>query len=174
MPMTRDKKAVLLAELEENLQSATAAVFVNYQGTKVKDLEALRTKLHEQGIRMRVVKNTILDLAARRYQFDLDAQMLTRPLAFISSTGDEVTPAKIIKEVRKEVPTLEVAGGLLNGRLLSATEMMRLADLPGRDELRAQLVGVLAAPLTGLVRTLQAPLANLVSVLKQYETSKQA
>lgn len=172
MSMSKDKKAKHLVELEATLANAKGVVFANYQGVKVKELEALRRNLREQGMQLRVTKNRLLRLALRRAGVTIDQAILDVPLAVAGSQTDEIAAAKIFQTYQKEVETLKIAGGLLGNRFLTSAEVKALAALPSRDELRAQLVGVLAAPLTRLVRTLQAPMSNLVSVLRQYEASQ--
>lgn len=169
MPMTRTKKEAHLAELTATLSTARGVVFANYQGMKVKELEELRKKLRAEGMQLRVTKNRILALALRRRGVAIDSAILDAPLAMAGSASDEIAAAKLFQAYQKEVEALKIAGGLLGDQYLTAADVKALAALPSRDELRAQLVGVLASPLTGLVRTLKAPLAGLVTVLKQYQ-----
>ena len=173
MPMTRTKKEAHLAELTATLSTARGVVFANYQGMKVKELEELRKKLRAEGMQLRVTKNRLLALALRRRGVVIDSTILDAPLAMAGSATDEIAAAKLFQAYQKEIETLKIAGGLLGDQYLTAADVKALAALPSRDELRAQLVGVLASPLTGLVRTLKAPLAGLVTVLKQYQ-EKQA
>lgn len=172
MPKTRRQKEALLAEFEQTLAAARGVVFVNYQGLKVAEMEALRDQSFASAVSLRITKNTILKLAARRHGLALSDELLAQPLALLASAGDELTPAKIAKSFAKEHEALQIAGGVLEGRLLTAAEVAALADLPSQDQLRAQLVGVIAFPLIGLVRTLQAPLAGLVNVLHQYQQQR--
>lgn len=170
--MSRPQKEAHLAELEATLKNAKGVVFANYHGMKVKEFDELRHKLREQGMRLRVTKNRILRLALRRLNLDFDESMLDQPLVMAGSSLDELAAAKVIQSFVKNVETLKVVGGLLGERFLTPAEVFSLAALPGQDELRAKLVGILSAPLTNLVYTLQAPLTNLVSVLKQYREQK--
>lgn len=172
MPKTRDQKVAHLAELEALLASAKGAVFAKYQGLKVAEMEGLRDAGGEQALTLRVTKNNILRIALRKHQIAIDETILDQPLVLLVSTTDEVAPAKLAKSFGKGHEALQIAGGLLDRHFLTATETRNLADLPSQDQLRAQLVGLLAAPLSGLVRTLQAPMAGLVSVLQQYATSR--
>lgn len=169
MPKTRVQKEAYLAEFDKTLTAARGVVFVNYQGLKVSEMEALRNQAQTATISMRITKNTILRLAARKHGIELPADLLAQPLAMLASADDELSPAKVAKTFGKEHEVMAIAGGIVAGRYLAQSEVATLADLPNTDQLRAQLVGVIAAPLTGLVRTLQAPLAGLVNVLHQYQ-----
>ena len=170
MPKTRQQKEALLTEFDQTLSRARGVVFVNYQGLKVTEMELLRDRSADAAMTMRITKNTVLRLAALRQGLALADELLTQPLAMVASDSDEITPAKVAKAFAKEHEALQIAGGILDGRLLSASEVIALADLPSKEQLRAQFVSVLASPLIGLVRTLQAPLAGLVNVLHQYQT----
>lgn len=172
MPMTREQKATLLIELDQTLGTAKGVVFANYQGLKVKDSESLRRSLHEANMTMRVTKNTILGLVLRRHQITIDETILDQPLVMIASADDELAPAKALKTFTKEHEAMEIIGGLLGDQYLPKQQVLKLADLPSQDQLRAQLVGVLASPLSRLVRTLSAPLAGLVNVLQQYKEQR--
>lgn len=173
MPMNRAQKATLLAEFDKTFAEAKGVVFANYRGLKVKELEQLRDEANNGAMTMRITKNTILKIAARRHNIELDEALLSQPLTMIASREDEIVAAKTLKTFAKEHEALQIAGGVVGNRFLSVSEVKALADLPGKDQLRAQLVGVLASPLVGLVRTLQAPLAGLVNVLHQYKTSRE-
>ncbi len=172
MPKTRSQKTALLKEFTQTLTSAKGVVFANYQGLKVKQSEALRRTIFEAQLSMRVTKNTLLRLALRQLGMTIDQTILDQPLVMIASGDDELAPAKLIKSFTKENEALEIVGGLLGDRYLTKNEVIQLADLPSYEQLQAQLVGVLAGPLNRLVRTVQAPLANLVSVLKHYEMNQ--
>ncbi|MEK7461112.1 MAG: 50S ribosomal protein L10 [Patescibacteria group bacterium] len=172
MPKTRQQKETLLKEFDETLAQAKGVVFVNYQGLKVSEMETLRDQAMDQSMTMRITKNTVLRLAAGKHGLALNAELLAQPLAMITSTTDEVAPAKVTKLFAKEHEAMSVAGGIVANRFLTPAEMNTLADLPSQDQLRAQLVSVIASPLIGLVRTLQAPLAGIVNVLNQYQQKR--
>lgn len=172
MPKSRSQKEAHLAELESTLHTAKSVVFAKYQGLKVAEMETLRDTSGEQAMSMRVTKNNILRLALRGQNIHIDEAILDQPLVMIASQTDEVAPAKALKNFAKEHEALEIAGGVLGVQFLTSSDVRNLADLPSQDQLRAQVVGLLAAPLTGLLRTLQAPLSGLVNVLKQYEASR--
>lgn len=169
MSKTRSQKEALLQEFDQTLGNAQGVVFVNYQGLKVAEMEDLRDQSLGSAVSMRITKNTVLRLAARQHGVTLSDDLLAQPLAMLASSSDEVTPAKIAKTFAKDHEAMSIAGGILDHRFLTAVEVVALADLPSQDQLRAQLVSVIAAPLIGLVRTLQAPLAGLVNVLHQYQ-----
>lgn len=169
MAITKVQKTELLTELEQALAEAKGVVFVRYQGIKVKDLELIRKSLRGEGVSLRVTKNTILKLALQKHGIEIDETILNEPIVMASSQTDEIAPAKTLKNFLKEIEVLKVMGGIVSGRFLTAAEVVTLSSLPGREELYAKLVGITAAPMTGLLRVLQGPMSGLVSVLKQYQ-----
>lgn len=173
MPMTKQQKANLLAELDATLADAKGVVFANYQGLKVAEVQKVRKQLLNEAVKTRVVKNTILRLALRKHNIAIDESILAKPILLAASKTDEVSAAKTIKGFMKEYEALQIAGGIVDNRFLAASDMKTLAELPSRDQLRAQVVGLLASPLTGFLRVLKAPMGNLVSVLSQYQANKQ-
>lgn len=166
--LTRSQKEALLTEYSRVLADTKGVVFIDYKGTPVKELNRLRSDARVAGMSFRVTKNTVLRLALAEHGIELPEDLQSRQLALAESPSDEVAPVKLAVARQKEVEQLEVVGAIVGGKLLNLTEAKQLASLPGKDDLRAQLVGLLASPLIGLVRTLQAPLTGLVTVLHQY------
>lgn len=166
--LSRPQKEALLTEYDGILTATRGVVFIDYKGTSVKELNRLRSDALAAGMSFRVTKNTVLRLALAKQGIELPDNLKSRQLAMAESPVDEIAPAKLAVGRQKEVEQLEVVGAIVDGRLLDFAEAKQLASLPGKDDLRAQLVGLIASPLTGLVRTLQAPLAGLMTVLHQY------
>src|SRR5918996_5096442 len=168
--MNRDQKAAAVEEVATQIQEAEAVFAVDYRGISVPQAADLRVKLNEAGARFRVVKNTLTELAADRAGADPLKEVLDGPTAFTfvaAEGGDVALAAKALAQFRRETDLLEFKGGVMNGEALTAEQIAEIARLPAKDILHGQLVGAIASPITGLVRTLNALIAGLAIQLKQ-------
>lgn len=166
MATTRAKKVDDLALLTDLFRSSKAAVFTKVEGLTVKDVTKLRRTLREENVRYVVAKKTLLERAfsaAHVAGVPLESYRGTIGVAF--SAEDEVAPAKLLAAVAKDAPNLAFRGAVIAGAYLDAPAVVQLAKLPGRQELLGQLVGTIAAPLSGFVRVLAGPLRGFLTVL---------
>ena len=155
----RPDKGDTVAELTESFTSSTAAVLTEYRGLTVKQLKELRRALGADTT-YSVVKNTLTTIAARNAGLPgLDA-LLAGPTAVAFVKGDPVMAAKGLRDFAKANPALDVKGGVMDGRALTADEVRRLADLESREVLLAKMAGALLASLSGAVRLFNEPLAK--------------
>lgn len=169
MGLTRQDKEKVVEEVAAQLAESQAVFAVDYRGITVAQAQELRTKLAEAGARFRVTKNTLARLAAERAGREALKEVLVGPtaLTFVAPDGDPVLAAKAIATFRREHDVLEPKGGLLGEAVVDAAELARLAALPGREQLVAQLVGLVAMPLTGVARGLGQLLGGLAVQLEQ-------
>jgi large subunit ribosomal protein L10 len=168
--MNRDQKATVVEEVAAQIQESEAVFAVDYRGISVPQVAGLRERLNEAGARFRVVKNTLTEIAADRAGAESLKDALEGPTAFTFVTadgGDVALAAKALAQFKREHNLLEFKGGLMNGQPLSAEQIDAIARLPAREMLHAQLVGVVASPITGLVRGLNALIAGLAIQLRQ-------
>jgi large subunit ribosomal protein L10 len=165
--MNRDQKTAVVHELAEQIRSAEAIIAVDYRGISVAEVADLRTKLRDAEARFRVVKNSLTERASDEAGAELLRPMLEGPTALTFISGDAALAAKALNDAARTLGTLEFKGGVMNGALLSAEEIRSLARLPSRDLMYAQLVGTIASPLSGLVRTLNALISGLAVQLQQ-------
>ena len=168
--MNKDQKAAVVEEVATQIQESEAVFAVDYRGISVPQAADLRVKLNEAGARFRVVKNTLTELAADRAGADPLKEVLDGPTAFTfvaAEGGDVALAAKALAQFRRETELLEFKGGVMNGEALTAEQIGAIARLPAKEMLHAQLVGVIASPITGLVRTLNALIAGLAIQLQQ-------
>jgi large subunit ribosomal protein L10 len=168
--MNRDQKEAVVAEVATQIQESEAVFAVDYRGISVPQAAELRVKLNDAGARFRVVKNTLTLLAADKAGADPLKEVLDGPTAFTfvaTEGGDVALAAKALAQFRRETELLEFKGGVMNGEALSAEQIGEIARLPAKDVLYGQLVGMVASPITGLVRTLNALIAGLAIQLKQ-------
>lgn len=176
MAITRQAKEQAVAQLQEELGQLKLAVLTNYRGLTVAEISELRGQLRTEDASYRVSKNTLLRIAAANTPAlkDVDPTIFTGPTALAISTTDEVAPARVIFQYAKKHAALEIVGGITGeGQVLSAADVKALATLPTREQLLAQVVGTIAAPLTGLVGTLNASVAQIAYVLRAIEQVKQ-
>jgi large subunit ribosomal protein L10 len=165
--MNRDQKAAVVDEIAGELEQAGAVFAVDYRGISVSDVAALRAKLREADAVFRIVKNSLTERAADKAGAAELKELLDGPTALTFVTGDPALAAKALNDTARALQLLEFKGGLMDGNPLSADEIRSLARLPARDVLHGQLVGTIAAPLSGLVRTLNAQIGGLASQLQQ-------
>lgn len=155
-----EQKKQIVAELIEKLKSAQAGVVVDYRGLTVEEDTNLRRKLREAGVEYKVVKNTLTRFAAKEVGLEGIDEQLNGPTSIAISADDPVAPAKIISEFAKDNESLKIKAGFLDGNVISLDEINTLAKTPSRDTLIAQIMGSLNAPVSDLVRTLQALVDN--------------
>lgn len=165
--MNREQKAAVIEEVAAQIQEAEAVLVVDYRGISVQQVAELRRRLTEADATLRVVKNTLTERAAHKAGAESLKELLEGPTAFTFVRGDAALAAKAIATFRREHAVPEFKGGTMNGAALSVEELQAIALLPGRDVLHGQLVGVLAAPVTGLVRGLNQLIQGLALQLGQ-------
>jgi large subunit ribosomal protein L10 len=165
--MNRDQKAALVEELAEQIRSAEAIFAVDYRGISVSQAADLRTRLREAETRFRIVKNSLTERATDQAGADALKSLLEGPTALAFVSGDAALAARALSDAGRTMGTLEFKGGLMNGATLSAEDVRSIARLPSREVLQGQLVGTIAAPLTQLVRTLNALIAGVAVQLQQ-------
>ena len=165
--MNRDQKAAVVEEIVGQIKSADAVFAVDYRGISVAQAAELRARLRDTDTKFRVVKNSLTERAADQAGAEALKAMLQGPTALAFVSGDAALAAKALNDAARAMHALEFKGGLLDSATLSADDVRAIARLPARDVLNAQLVGTIAAPLTGLVRTLNALIAGLAIQLQQ-------
>jgi large subunit ribosomal protein L10 len=170
----RERKQQIVNEIKEKLDNSSAVIVTDYRGLNVSQMTKLRAELRNAGIEYKVLKNTLTSLAARELDLaDLD-NYLSGPTAIAFSREDPVAPAKVLTKFAKEHKALEIKGGLLDGKIIDANSIKALADLPGREELLAQVLRGFQSPLSQLVNVLNGPIRNLVYVLEAVRKQKEA
>ncbi len=164
--MLKEKKSEVIADLKKNLAENEFVVSTSYQGTTAQDLAQLRWTLAAAGIEYHVVKNTLLRIAAEQTDRTRVMQIMEGPMA-LGFASDAVEAAKVLRQqTRTKDATVQIRGGLLGQRVLTAAEVLSLADLPPREVLVAQLAAQLQAPVSRLHRALSWPLQGLRNVLQ--------
>lgn len=171
--MKREQKAKVIEDLARKFQGNSAMV-VDYQGINVAQSNELRVRSREGGVEFVVAKNTLARRAAETAGVASISEFLVGPTA-IAFSADPVAGARLMVKFADEVEPFEVKGGVLDGgRLVDAEGVVQLSKLPGREQLIAQIVGGIQAPLAGLVNVLNGTTRNLVAVLSQVAEKKGA
>jgi large subunit ribosomal protein L10 len=165
--MNKEQKTAVVDELSAELKGADAIFAVDYRGISVPQAAELRDGLREADARFRVVKNRLTLLAAEAAGTDGIKDHLTGPTALTLVSGDVALAAKTIRRLGDEWELLEFKGGIMEGEPLDPDSFVAIARLPGREQLNAQFAGVVASPLTGLVRGLGSMVQGLAGQLQQ-------
>ena len=170
MAISRDKKNTLVAELAELFASAKGTVGAAYTGLTVADLQELRAAARANNVSIKVAKNRLVRvaLAADNKFKAADTSLLTGQLVYAFSSTDEVAPAQVLAKFAKSHPELKLVAGFDgSGASLDTAMVTALAELPTKDQLRGQLVSVIAAPLTGFLGVANGAQRGFAQVLSQ-------
>jgi large subunit ribosomal protein L10 len=159
--VNRDQKAAVIDSIAGQLEAADAVFAIDYRGLSVKQAVDLRSSLTAADATFQVAKNTLTERAADKAGADLLKPLLEGPTALTFVHGDVAVAAKALATFRRQNGVLEFKGGQLGGEALSVEQIESIARLPARDVLFGQFVGVVASPITGLVRGLNALIAGL-------------
>jgi large subunit ribosomal protein L10 len=172
--MNRDQKAVAIAEIAAKIDESEAIFAVDYRGISVPEAAELRAKLRESDATFKVVKNSLTERAADQAGAETLKDFLAGPTALTFVRGDVATAAKTIADYARATQLLPFKGGLMEGAPLDVDQIRSLSRLPSRDVLYGQLVGVVASPIGGLVRSLSALVSGLAVALGQVREKKES
>lgn len=165
---TKQQKQQLVKEIVERLKKTKGAVFADYTGLSVAKLTELRRKLLAQAGELKVAKKTLLDISFKEGGVsEVNTKDMSGQVAVAFGYGDEVGAAKILNDFAKKNEQLKILGGVLENKFIDQASVISLAKLPSKQELLGQLVGTVAAPISGFVNVLQGNLRGLVRVLSQ-------
>jgi large subunit ribosomal protein L10 len=172
MALSKEQKNVVVEDLTSTLQNTKITVFATCAGVSVQELQTLRRQARESGTTVKVAKNRLFKqaLASVDAYKSSDTSSLTGQLLFAFNNEDEVAPAQVLNDFAKKHPSLQFVGAYSeNGDLMDGAAVKQLATLPSKDQLRGQLVGTIAAPLSGFVNVLAGNMRGLVNVLNAHK-----
>ncbi len=172
--MNREQKAVAIEEIATHIDESHAIFAVDYRGISVPQVAELRAKLRDADATFKVVKNSLTERAADQAGAETLKEYLAGPTALTFVRGDVAMAAKAIADYAKATQLLPFKGGLMDGAVLDVDQLRSLSRLPSREVLYGQLVGVVASPVTGVVRSLAALLGGLASALGQVQQKKES
>lgn len=165
MAISKDKKQALVAEMSELFASSRMAVFAQYDGLTVQDVQELRRSAREAGVTVKVVKNRLVRVALSSHDKykDADTSALTGQLLYAISSEDEVAPAQVLDTFAKTHPSLQLIGAFSGeGATLSTDEVKALAGLPSKEQLIAEVVAQLLSPVHDITNALSGNLHALL------------
>jgi large subunit ribosomal protein L10 len=168
MALDLQSKKALVAEVNSVAASAQSAIAAEYRGLTVAEMTALRVVARNSGVYVKVVKNTLARKAIAGTEFECMQESLKGPLLLAFSREDPGSAARVIKDFAKEHEKLVTVSVAIGGQLLEASELARLASLPTLDEARAMLLRTFQAPIAQLVRLLNEPAAMLARTLQAH------
>jgi large subunit ribosomal protein L10 len=174
MALTFDQKQVVVAEVAEVAAVAHSAIAAEYRGITVEKLTALRVKARQEGVYLRVVKNTLARIAVRGTNFECMSEGMIGPLVLAFSMDDPGAAARLMRDAAKENDKLNVKLVALGGQLLAASDIDRVASLPTRDQAISMLMSVMQAPVAKFVRTLNEVPGKLVRTVAAIRDQKEA
>jgi large subunit ribosomal protein L10 len=166
--MQKADKEKVVTDLTEKLRGAETMIVADYRGLTMPQIDALRSKLIENGARFTVVKNTLTRRAAEAAGAVALLALLEGPsaIAFVEADGDAVAVAKALADSARETRVLEIRGGVMQGRVISGEDVDALAKLPPLEVLRGQVIGAVIAPLNAIAGLINAPLQNLYGLIE--------
>lgn len=164
--MNRDEKAAVIDRIAGDLEESQAVFAVDYRGITVSQVADLRAKLRAADATFTVVKNSLTERAADKVGAEALKAILEGPTALTFVRGDAAAAAKALSDAQRTTDVLAFKGGLMDGKAVTADEIRAISKLPSREVLYGQLVGMIASPVSGLVRTLNALVAGVAIQLK--------
>jgi len=174
MALTIEQKKAVVAEVADAANKALAAVAAEYRGLTVKEMTGLRVKAREDGVFLKVAKNTLVRRAVEGTEYECMQESLTGPLLFAFSMDDPGAAARLVKDYSKDHEKLIAKLVAVGGELYDASELERLSSLPTYDQAIAMLMGVMKAPIEKFVRTLAEPHTKMVRTVAAVRDAKQA
>lgn len=168
MALSQEKKEAVVNNLVELLSNSKITVMAQYTGLTVKESQELRANARENGTTLVVVKNRLVKVALSKVDSlkDVDSSVLEGQLMYAFNSEDEVAPAQVLADFAKSHPAIELKGAIdSEGLVMNEAQVKQLASLPSKEQLRGQLVGTIAAPLSGFVNVLSGNMRGLVNVL---------
>jgi large subunit ribosomal protein L10 len=172
MALSREKKEKLYKDLQDKLSKSKIAILVNYSGLKTPQIFDLKDNLEKHESSFQIIKNTLARKACENLQFNLNPDIFTGTLAIAYGFSDEVETTKILHQFSKSEEKPKILGAIYEKKWIDGQLVEKIAKIPDRKTLEAQLVGTIAAPISNLVYVLQGNLSGLISILSQVSKQK--
>ncbi|MDD2731628.1 MAG: 50S ribosomal protein L10 [Candidatus Pacebacteria bacterium] len=173
MALKKEQKQKIIEKIKNVLEKQKIAVFVSIAGLKTKDVSDLRKKLKEKNCVFGVVKKTLLNIAFDK-NFEADIKNLKGEIALISGIDDEISAPKIANKFSLNNKNLEILGGVFNNEFIGREKVIILANIPSKQELLAQLVGTIKAPISNFTNVVFSNIKGLVYTLNSIKNNKEA
>lgn len=167
-------KSEKIEEIKEQVSKAKIAIVTDYKSYSVAEITDLRRQLQKENSDYTVVKNTLAKVAIQGTEYEPLAELLKDTVAVAFGYGDQVAPAKVLKEYFRKAKKGEIKGAVLDGKLFNAKEVNQLAELPSKEELYAKMLGSINSPASGLVYAINGVTTALVRAMDEVRKQKQA
>lgn len=172
--MPTQQKVEQVEELTNLFKESQGCWFVDARGLTVKEAQELRRNIRAGEGQMHVFKNNLAAIALKNLDLPEIPEILQGPTAFVFCDGDIAAPAKALKDFAKDHEALEIKGGLVDGKVLSVEETLKVADLPSKEQLVAMLLSSMLAPISNLARVCAEPPAALARTIQAIADQKAA
>jgi large subunit ribosomal protein L10 len=168
--MNKEQKKNYIKEMTAQFENSEAVLVTHYQGLSVKQLDELRKKMREHGVKFKITKNRITKLALKNSKCKDLTNLFTGPTA-VALSEDAITSAKILTKFSKDNEKLKILGGIMGNEVLDVAGVANVATLPTLDEARAKIVGILSTPAQKIASILLAP-ASKIAILALEKSKK--
>ncbi len=170
--LTKAAKNEVVAHYSGVFKANPSVVLVEYKGLTVKELEGLRSNLKDADAELKIVKNTLLKIAAKDTEIEQIADLMSGPTAIAVCENDPSAAAKVFVKSVKDHPLLKIKGGVVEGNIVGADEITALSKLPSRPEMISQLLGILSSPVSNFLGTLTQMQTRLLYALEAVKDTK--
>ncbi len=174
MAITKEHKQEILDTYEDWFKRSQAVILMEYTGANMKAMDSIRAKVRESGAEFHVIKNTLARRAFTKQGVQIPDEYLLKSTAVSFAFTDPAATAKALADATKGMSFVKVKGGFMGGQMLNAAQVKALAELPPLPVVRSQLLGVLQAPASKLVRTIAEPARSLAAVFRAFSEKDQA
>jgi large subunit ribosomal protein L10 len=164
--LKREDKRKVVGDLNQRMRQSKVAILTRFVGLNVEKMTQLRRELRKAAVEYRIIKNTLMRLAVQGTDKEALTSKLEGPVAVAWSNADPVAPARVLAKFAKDFSELQILVAYCDGRLWGPAEIQQWVNLPGLEELRGKLVGLIQAPVARLVRLLGTPSTRVVQVMK--------
>lgn len=172
MALTKEQKEDIVSNLEHSIEKQKSIVFVGFDGVDVKEITQFRELLKDGGSEMKVAKKSLMKIALKNKDIEFEPQELEGEVAMVFGYEDEIAPSKLSYDFSKKNEKIKILGGFLENKFYEVNDVIKLAQLPNREQLLGMLVGTLNAPTTNLVGVLSGNTRKLVYALSQIRDKK--
>lgn len=172
MALTKEQKQDIISNLEQSIEKQKSIVFVGFDGVDVKEITQFRELLKDGGSEMKVAKKSLMKIALKNKDIEFEPQELEGEVAMVFGYEDEIAPSKLSYDFSKKNEKIKILGGFLENKFYEINDVIKLAQLPNKEQLLGMLVGTLNAPTTNLVGVLSGNTRKLVYALSQIRDKK--
>jgi len=169
MAIDKIKKKQIVEEVRNAFSQSKSVVLVDPTGLNMSEIEEIRDKLSEKGIKFKVAKKNLVKIAEKAGGYKFDPEVYSGSIGLILSYEDQIEPVKITHNLSKKFKKLQIRGGIFEKKYIDNNSIIEIANIPSEEELYAKIVGSIAAPISGIVNVLSGNSRNLVNVLKNYQ-----